>query len=301
MASFDLGAGAAGARVMAIAGRERIALFTAEGRVERTAERLRLGPLMFCLRDGRLCFEFAGPAVVVDDGTAYLSVERALARAALHESMELHAEFEAWPAMHADPGAPAATLIESIARREAADAGIFGNATGHFSIGGETKTLSAVARAGRSLIAIGNAAFGERRMIWATMEEGIPGRALEARTLVDSDGVQAASARLFDRERWTDSDLQRLRIARTSSRRPPRRISALLRPVRGGAPLALGGEVESFVMLSRPGPAESRILTSLGFASFRIGERTGAGMFECSHRAEPAPGAPQDSTDADND
>ena len=45
MASFDLGAGAAGARVMAVAGRERIALFTAEGRVERTAQSLTLGPL----------------------------------------------------------------------------------------------------------------------------------------------------------------------------------------------------------------------------------------------------------------
>ncbi len=45
MASFDLGAGAAGARVMAVAGRERIALFTAEGRVERTAHSLTLGPL----------------------------------------------------------------------------------------------------------------------------------------------------------------------------------------------------------------------------------------------------------------
>ena len=37
MASFDLGSGAAGARVMVMLGRERIALFTAEGRVARTA------------------------------------------------------------------------------------------------------------------------------------------------------------------------------------------------------------------------------------------------------------------------
>jgi len=301
MASFDLGAGAAGARVMAIAGRERIALFTAEGRVERTAEGLRLGPLALCLRDGRLCFDFVGPAVVVDDGSAYLSVERALARAALHESMKLHAEFQAWPAMHADPGAPAETPIESITRREGAGAGIFGSVTGHFSISGETKALYAVARAGRSLIGIGNATFRERRMIWAIMDEGISPRAVEARALVDSDGVETASARLCDREQWSDSDLQRLRVARTSSRRPPRRISALLRPQRGGAPLALGGEVESFVMLSRPGPVQSRILTSLGFATFRIGDNTGAGMFECSHRAGPAPGVTAHPMDAGGD
>ncbi|MGA8058280.1 MAG: hypothetical protein WB999_08550, partial [Candidatus Binataceae bacterium] len=53
MASFDLGAGAAGARVMAVAGRERIALFTAEGRVERTAHSLTLGPLALRFDGGR--------------------------------------------------------------------------------------------------------------------------------------------------------------------------------------------------------------------------------------------------------
>jgi hypothetical protein len=301
MASFDLGAGAAGARVMAIAGRQRIALFTAEGRVERTAEGLRRGPLALCVRDGRLCFDFAGPAVVVDDGTAYLSVERALARAALQESMELHVEFEAWPAMHAHPGAPAETPIESITRREGAGASIFGSVSGHFSIGRETKELSAVARAGRSLIAIGNAAFRERRMVWAVMDEEMPVRAVEARSLIDSEGAEAAQARLLDRERWTDSDLHRLRVARTSSRHPPRRITALLRRERGGASLALDGEVDSFVMLSRPGPAQSRILTSLGFARFRIGDNTGAGMFECSHRAGSAAGVTAHPTDTDGD
>ena len=103
MASFNLGAGAAGARVMAVAGRERIALFTAEGRVERTAHSLTLGPLALRFDGGRVRFDFAGPAVVVEDGTAYLSVESALAKAALHEAMELHAEFEAWPATGAEP------------------------------------------------------------------------------------------------------------------------------------------------------------------------------------------------------
>jgi hypothetical protein len=302
MASFDLGASAAGARVMAIAGRERIALFTAEGRVERTAEHLRLGPLALCAHNGRLCFDFAGPAVVVDDGMAYLSVERALARAALHESMELHAEFEAWPATHDDSGAPAETPIDSITRREGAGAGIFGSVTGHFSIAGETKALSAVARAGRSLVALGDAIFRERRIVWAVMDEVFPVRAVEARALVDADGVEAARARLFDRGQWTDSSLQRLKIARTSSRRPPRRISALLRRDRGGAPLALDGEVEGFVMLSRPGSAQSRILTSLGFARFRIGDNAGAGMFECSHRAgSAAAGVTAHPTEADGD
>ena len=98
MASFDSGSGAAGARVMTVTGRERIALFTAEGRVERTAQSLALGPLALRIEGERLRFDFTGPAVVVEDGTAYLSVESALAKASLHEAMELHAEFEVWPA-----------------------------------------------------------------------------------------------------------------------------------------------------------------------------------------------------------
>jgi hypothetical protein len=63
-------------------------------------------------------------------------------------------------------------------------------------------------------------------------------------------------------------------------------------------------------MLSRPGPAQSRILTSLGFATFRVGNHSGghsgnlpgdlhgAGMFEYSHRISLAPAAGVDLPDA---
>ena len=87
-------------------------------------------------------FEFAGPAVVVEDGRAYLSVEHALAKAALHESMALHAEFETWPAKNAPPELQTETLIESITRPEHAGQGIFGRVTGHFSIAGEETSAS---------------------------------------------------------------------------------------------------------------------------------------------------------------
>jgi hypothetical protein len=61
-------------------------------------------------------------------------------------------------------------------------------------------------------------------------------------------------------------------------------------------------------MLSRPGPAQSRILTSLGFARFRIGDRRpglgadlrGAGMFERSHRSSSPPRVIAETAEADN-
>ena len=177
MASFDLGSGAAGARVMALAGRERIALFTAEGRVERTAQSLTLGPLALRVEDGRLRFDFAGPAVVVEDGSAYLSVERALAKAALHEAMELHVEFEAWPAVGASSEPRTETLVELITRPEHAGDGIFGRVTGHCSIAGAKHRLEAVGRLGRSFVGIGNGAFTARRMIWAAFPDAsVPAR-----------------------------------------------------------------------------------------------------------------------------
>ena len=288
MASFDLGAGAAGARVMAVAGRERIALFTAEGRVARTAHSLTLGPLALRLDGGRLRFDFAGPSVVVEDGTAYLSVEHALAKATLHETMELHVEFEPWPQVGASAEPRTETLLELITSQEHGADGIFGRVTGHCSIAGATHRLEAAGRLGRSFVGIGNGAFTARRMIWAAFPDGASPQAIEARTLTDDEGAARATARVLDRGRWTDANLERLKLTPATPRRPPRRISALLRSRDGDHALAIDGEVLSFVMLSRPGPAQSRILTSLGFASFRIGRHLGdlrgAGMFECSHR-----------------
>jgi hypothetical protein len=300
MASFDLGHGAAGARVMALVGHERIALFTAEGRVERTAQSLSLGPLALRLQGGRLLFEFAGPAVVVEDGTAYLSVERALAKAALHEAIELHAEFQAWPAAHAPSEPKAQTFIELITGPEHDAGGIFGRVTGHFTIAGVKHRLSAVARLGRSFIGIGKAAFRDRRMIWAAFPDHGSPRAVEARALIGDDGVETASARVLDRRQWTERALERLELAPATPKRPPQRISARLEPLEDGDAFTLDGEVQSFVMLSRPGPAQSRILTSLGFATFRLGDRRGAGMFECSHKSAQARRATAEPAAADD-
>ena len=51
--------------------------------------------------------------------------------------------------------------------------------------------------------------------------------------------------------------------------------------------------------LSRPGFNNARIHTSLGFATYRMGNQTGAGMFEYSRIA--APGAGADDPDSDSD
>ena len=257
MASFDLGTGAAGARVMAVAGRERIALFTAEGRVERTAHTLKLGPLALRVDNGRLRFDFAGPAVVVEDGTAYLSVEHALAKAALHEAMELHAEFDALPAARTSSGGvhrdPYRTDHSSRERRQ------WNLRPRHrpFLDSWRNPSPRAVARLGRSLIAIGNGAFITRRMIWAAFPEAASPQAVEARALTDDEGGETESARVLDHGRWTEPGLQRLDLTPATPRRPPHRISAILRPRGEGDALELAGEVQSFVMLSRPGAAQS--------------------------------------------
>jgi hypothetical protein len=289
MASFDLGPGAAGARVMALVGRERIALFTAEGRVERAASRLALGPLVLDAHGGRLVFEFRGPAVVVDDGTAYLSVERALAKAALHDAMELHAEFDPWPPAAGGAAPNGAALLELLAHPEREADAVFGRVTGHFVIAGTKHSLSAVARSGRSFTSIGGGGFRARRMVWAAFPDGGAPHALEARALLGDDGDHRLTAGVLDRGRWTPRHAQGLELEPTASTRPPERIAAVLRGPAGGVDLALGGEVRSFVMLSRPGSAQSRILTSLGFATFRLGSDYGAGMFECSHRSGETP------------
>jgi len=308
MASFDLGSGAAGARVMAVAGHEQIALFTAEGRVARTVHSLTLGPLALRLEGGRLRFDFAGPAVVVKDGTAYLSVEHALAKAALHEAMELHAEFEPWPAAGASVEPRTETLIELISRPEHGGNGIFGRVTGHCSIAGAKHRIEAMGRVGRSFVGIGNGAFKARRMIWAAFPDAASPHAVEARMITDTEGAASASARALDRGRWTDANLERLKLVPATPRRPPHRISALLRLPDDDRALAINGEVLSFVMLSRPGAAQSRILTSLGFARFRIGDHRaslgadlrGAGMFECSHRSSSPPRVIAETAEADN-
>src|ERR1700686_1072769 len=89
MASFDLGAGGVGARIMMLLSGGRVALFTGEGKPRRDGNRLSLGPLALESEHGELLLSFNGHAVIVPDATHYLSIERALASGWLDESMEV--------------------------------------------------------------------------------------------------------------------------------------------------------------------------------------------------------------------
>lgn len=294
MASFDLGTGSAGARVMVLAGRERIALSTAEGRVQATANGLSLGPLSLCDAGGRVRLSFRGPAVVVEDGTAYMSVEQALAGAALHESIDLRADFERSP-HEAAPG-EAHNLVELIARPDDPADGIFGSVAGELSIAGARQPLCGAARIGRSFVGVGNGTFKARQMIWAVFD-GRGVHALEAHAVVDKHGGEKSGARILSEGGWSQAALGRLDFAPAAPLAPPERISASVQRPDDPAPLVIEGDMRGFVMLSRPGPEQSRIITSLGFASFNVGNYRGAGMFERSRRSAPRSRPSAESTD----
>jgi hypothetical protein len=68
-----------------------------------------------------------------------------------------------------------------------------------------------------------------------------------------------------------------------------------------GSSRELEGSVECFIPLSRPGPEQSRIYTSLGFASFRSGAHRGAGMFEYSRVADSVLTTADDNNENDSD
>jgi hypothetical protein len=68
-----------------------------------------------------------------------------------------------------------------------------------------------------------------------------------------------------------------------------------------GSSCELEGSVECFIPLSRPGPEQSRIYTSLGFASFRTGAHRGAGMFEYSRVADSVLTTADDNNENDSE
>jgi hypothetical protein len=68
-----------------------------------------------------------------------------------------------------------------------------------------------------------------------------------------------------------------------------------------GSLCEIEGSVECFIPLSRPGPEQSRIYTSLGFARFHSGAHRGAGMFEYSRVADSVLTAADENEDTDSD
>jgi hypothetical protein len=280
MASFDLGPAAMGARIMMMLERPRVALFTSEGVAQSVGGRIALGPLALQADGPEVTLKFRGPMVLVPDGTAYLSIERALASGALDETAEVAVRLRLpTPLNLAELLASGTASTDSVAA--------FGRLDGTITIGGEQRQLDGIGRLGLSFTGIGSARFVSRRMIWACFASGDSHTALEARVIANDDGSTYSAARYFSEPGWTACDLTGLELDAPSAETPPERIAARI-AIDGAAHTPLLGEVRCFVPLSRPGPNQSRIYTAMGFASFQLGGREGVGMFEYSRRSTPA-------------
>jgi len=297
MASFDVGGAGMGARIMVLFEGRRVGLFTAEGRPVRSEKDVRHGPLSLTRAGNTIALSFCGPAVIVPDATAYLSIERALASGRLDGSMEVGVRFELpdgefeFDRILAPSEAGSVTPAASAA---------FGHAVGSVCIAGITQSISGFARAGMSFTGLGPQNFTARRMLWACFDDDRDGAptALEARSVASDDAPPSESARILIDERWNTCELRELVIDTATVEEPPHGVSATI-AYPDGRMFSLEGRAECFIPLSRPGPEQSRIYTSLGFASFQSGNYRGAGMFEYSRRAESVLTSIEDSEDSD--
>jgi hypothetical protein len=293
MVSFDFGPGAAGARIMILFDRCRVALFTAEGKAERNRDRLSIGPLSLnAVAGGNL--RFRGPAVIVDDGTAYLSVEQALASSRLDRDAEVEAtlEFDGAASSFSEILAELDDLI-SRARSSQMQPGelallapphaIFGRLHGAIRLNGRARRLDANFRLGASFSGLGPQKFITRRMLWSNFPRQKGHDAFEARELELDNKAFDRIARVFHHGQWASWSLEEIRIDHASSGAAPERIAAAVRD-RDGGDLLIEGRSGTFVMLSRPGPDGTRLQTTMGFAEFKLDDLNGAGMYEFSRR-----------------
>ncbi|MGH7948766.1 MAG: hypothetical protein ACREQF_06055 [Candidatus Binataceae bacterium] len=293
MASFDLGPGGFGARIMLLLGARRVALFTGEGVVQRTDATLSLGPLSLAARDGGLDLRFCGPAVIVPDGAAYLSIERALSDGELDASLDVRAHV-ALSAGSVD-FAQAFAAVDG-AQQPGSPPSSFGAVEGTVTVAGASTPINAVARAGLSFTGLGPQRFDSRRMMWACFPGDRGPRAMELRSVLVDGGENQRTGRVLGARGWSDCNVSRVDIDAPSIDAPPASVAAQFTHA-GGGNQSLIGHVESFIPLSRPGPDQTRIYTALGFATFNLGENRGAGMFEFSRRSDTLAGA----NDADDE
>jgi len=298
MASFDLGTPGFGARIMMLQGERRVILCTCEGTTKRDADRLSLGPLSLAIRGNSLLLEFAGTAVVVPDGSNYLSIERALATGIL----DPHARVTLQVPLSGDRLDPAVLFghgpFDSAARNIAP---VFSIATGEAILEGRRYSLQASTRAGVSFTGLGPQKFNERRMIWALFDgEHQAQDAIELRRIDGGGETDQQVARLFSAGNWSTLTLSSLAIEAGAPELMPHRLEATVAASAGDSFSLLGTPI-AFVPLSRPGLNGSRIYTSLGFGTFKWATRSASGMFEYSRRVDPASANDEASGDSDSD
>lgn len=164
-------------------------------------------------------------------------------------------------------------------------------------MGGLRREINAVARIGASFTGLDPQRFETRRMLWACFPNTPELAALEARAWTFAEAPARGTARLLCDGEWRESSLAAIELETPAPGAPPDPFSAMITDGRGDD-ASLRGIAEAFMTLSRPGPDHSRIHTSIGFASFRLGTSVGAGMFEYSRIVSATS---SDSDDEDND
>jgi hypothetical protein len=164
----------------------------------------------------------------------------------------------------------------------------FGRLHGTVSFNGKPRRLEAIARVGVSFTGLGARKFVERRMLWACTRRDGQSLAVELRSMLLDSALTQSSAFILRDGLALESELFQLDLATGSPYSAPDRITAsIATPHR----VKLEGTADTFMTLSRPGPDGTRVLTSLGFAAYRLDGAPGAGMYEYSWRAAEPGGA----------
>jgi hypothetical protein len=280
MASMDLHGGG-GARVIVLLADGRVALCTAEGKLELRRNRLTRGPIQLCADGRHVSVEFSGPVLVVPDASAYLRMERALAAGGVDYATlkcDLALEHSTGPICF-DP-----QFFHTGRRRIG-----FGNATGAITLEGVHRPLRALGRVGISFLGQPERQFVSRASLWGYFNER-SARAVEARLEHTAHDGQIENALILPGNDGVECRLERLHTGPWSPGSAPHAIEAVLAHREGE--MRVAAFPRCFMALSRPGPAGSRVYTSLGFARFEMDGAEGAGMFECSSSVS-APAAAQ--------
>ncbi len=280
MASMDV-YGGGGARVIMLMPGGRVVICTVEGKLELRRNCITRGPIRLSADGCRVSLEFSGPVLMVPDAAAYLRMERALAAGGVgHAAIRctLDAAIRTGPICF-DP------QFFAIGKRQAG----FGIAQGSVTMQGVTYPLRACGRVGISLLGQPERPFVSRTSLWGYFEDRGGVKAVEARVEHRDNSGRVENGLVLAGDTAIECRVERLAPAPWSPGDAPSSIEALL--TCGAQHLQMTASPISFMALSRPGPAGSRVYTSLGFARFQMQDGVGSGMFECSASASAPDGA----------
>ena len=294
MASMDL-FGGGGARVIMLLPDGRVALSTVEGKLELRRNRITRGPIQLCADGQSMSVEFIGPVLIVPDASAYLRMERALATGGVgYAKINCRLEIQVCTG-------PICFDLQFFAagKRQAG----FGTATGTIELEGVKHPLHAVGRAGVSLLGQAERPFTSRASLWGYFTDRNQSRAIEARMEHGPSGAVKSASMLMDNDA-IECRVDRLHASEWSPGTAPGSVEAAIlcrsSAIGIAQPLCVTAIPRTFMALSRPGAAGSRVYTSMGFARFEMDGKVGAGMFECSKATATPAAGPADAADSEN-